>query len=78
MDYRKELKELLVYQVGGGVPMSEINNKTELYLFGINDLDMLRLSSLIEFHLGVCIPVFVLQTEVKTFGDLVEQVYLFA
>ena len=58
--------------------MSEINNKTELYLFGINDLDMLRLSSLIEFHLGVCIPVFVLQTEVKTFGDLVEQVYLFA
>lgn len=78
MDYRKELKELLVYQVGGGVPMSEINNKTELYLFGINDLDMLRLSSLIEFHLEVCIPVFVLQTEVKTFGDLVEQVYLFA
>ena len=77
MDYRKELKELLVYQFGG-VQMSEINNKTELYLFGIGEQDMLRLSSLIELHLGVCVPIFVLQTEVKTFGDLMKQVCLFA
>ena len=39
---------------------------------------MLRLSMLIEERLGVCVPSFVLETEVRTFGDLAEQVYLFA
>ena len=62
MDYRDELKELLVCQFG----------------LGIDELDMLRLSMLIEERLGVCVPSFVLETEVRTFGDLAEQVYLFA
>ena len=78
MDYRKELKELLVCQFGVVVSMSEIDDGTELFLLGIDELDMLRLSLLIEEQLGVCVPSFVLETEVQTFGDLVEQVYLFA
>ena len=75
MDYRDELKELLVCQFGVVASMSEIDDGTELFLLGI---DVLRLSMLIEERLGVCVPSFVLETEVRTFGDLAEQVYLFA
>ena len=78
MDYRDELKELLVCQFGVVASMSEIDDGTELFLLGIDELDMLRLSMLIEERLGVCVPSFVLETEVLTFGDLAEQVYLFA
>lgn len=78
MDYRDELKELLVCQFGVVASMSEIDDGTELFLLGIDELDMLRLSMLIEERLGVCVPSFVLETEVRTFGDLAEQVYLFA
>lgn len=78
MDYRDELKELLVCQFGVVASMSEIDDGTELFLLGIDELDMLRLSMLIEERLGVCVSSFVLETEVRTFGDLAEQVYLFA
>ena len=78
MDYRDELKELLVCQFGVVASMSEIDDGTELFLLGIDELDMLRLRMLIEERLGVCVPSFVLETEVRTFGDLAEQVYLFA
>lgn len=76
MDYKDELKELLVYQLGVFASMSEIDDGTELFPRGNNEPDMLRL--MIEKHLGVCVPLFVLETEVRTFGDLAEQVYLFA
>ena len=78
MDYKDEW---IVFQVLYGAfvaSMSEIDDGTELLLLGIDELDMLRLSLLIEEHLGVCVPSFVLETEVRTFGDLAEQVYLFA
>ena len=78
MDYRDGLKEMLLCQFGVVASMSEIDDGTELFLLGIDELDMLRLSMLIEERLGVCVPSFVLETEVRTFGDLAEQVYLFA
>ena len=53
MDYRDELKELLVCQFGVVASMSEIDDGTELFLLGIDELDMLRLSMLIEERLGV-------------------------
>ena len=78
MDYRDELKALLVCLFGVVASMSEIDDGTELFLLVIDELDMLRLSMLIEERLGVCVHSFVMETEVRTFGDLAEQVYLFA
>ena len=68
MDYRDELKELLVCQFGVVASMSEIDDGTELFLLGIDELDMLRLSMLIEERLGVCVPSFVLETDFRGFS----------
>ena len=51
MDYKDELKELLVCQFGVVASMSEIDDGTELLLLGIDELDMLRLSPVSYTHL---------------------------